>query len=94
VLSEVRPASVSFSYWPLISRLRIWRLDGLITLACSQLLLEAYSFSTTGPFFPFDRISNLLRLQALPTHRYGDRGHLDAAGAVEVIDEGEQGGYI
>lgn len=93
MLSEVRPASVSFSYRPLISRLRILRLDGLIALACSQ-LLEAHHFSTTGPFFPFDRISNLLRLKALPTHRYGDRGHVDAAGAVEVIDEGEQGGYI
>jgi hypothetical protein len=69
------------------------RLHGLVALAYSQ-LVEAYYFSTIWPFFPFDRIPTLLRLQAFPTHRYGDRGHVEEVGAVEVVDEGIQGGYI
>jgi hypothetical protein len=69
------------------------RLDGLVVLACSQLLKASY-FSTSWSFFPFDRISTFLRLKPFPADRHGDRGHIEEVGAVEGIDEGEQGGYI
>ena len=72
--------------------MHLW-LDGLVALTSSQ-LVEAHYFSVIWPFVPFDRIPTLLRLKAFPTHRYGDRGHVEEVGAVEAVDEGAQGGYI
>jgi hypothetical protein len=68
-------------------------LDGPVAPACSQ-LLEAYCSNASWPFLHFNSISTLFHLKAFAADRYGDRGHIEEAGAVEVSDEGEQGRYI
>ena len=68
-------------------------LNGPAALVCIQ-VLETSNCNTSWSLVPVERISAFFCIKTCTADRYGDRGHIGAVGAAEVVDEGEQSRHI